>query len=127
MRHLTKRQKTAYTAMSKHLFYFKSHVVGFVVKQGYTPFSPFGIFDYFVTDTVDRDLVRRANNNLVRTANELWVFGPVSDGVLAEIKLAKKMKKPIKYFEILHSREIKKINKQKVQFEEDLEKFKSCL
>lgn len=124
---LNRKTKVIFIAMSKHLFFFRRHAVKFVLEQGYAPISQYGIFDYFVTDTIDRDLVRRANNNLMRIADEFWVFGPVSDGVLAEIKLVKKMKKPIKYFEVLHSREIKKIDKRKVEFEEDLEKFKSCL
>lgn len=124
---LNKKTKVIFIAMSKHLFYFRRHAVKFVLEQGYAPISQFGIFDYFVMDTIDRDLVRRANNNLIRISNEFWVFGPISDGVLAEIKMVKKMKKPIKYFEVIHSKEIKKIDKRKVVFEEDLEKFKSCL
>ncbi len=87
---LNKKTKVIFIAMSKHLFYFRRHAVKFVLEQGYAPISQFGIFDYFVMDTIDRDLVRRANNNLIRIANELWVFGPISDGVLAEIKMVKK-------------------------------------
>lgn len=112
-----------FTAVSKRLFYFRRHIVKFVLEQGCAPISPFGIFDYFITDAVDRNLVRKANNNLVKIANECWVFGPISDGVLAEIKLAKKAKKPVKYFRIIQSRDIKKISKKDVEFEEDLEKF----
>ena len=60
-------------------------------------------------------------------SNELWVFGAVSDGVLAEIILAKKNNKPVKYFEIIKSQKIKKISKYSVSFEDKLEKYKKGL
>ncbi|MFH0929118.1 MAG: hypothetical protein V1818_02040 [Candidatus Aenigmatarchaeota archaeon] len=118
---LDQETKVVFIAMSKKLFYFRRHAVKFVLEKGFTPISQFGIFDYFLVDSVDRDLVRRANNNLVRIADEMWVFGPVSDGVLAEIKLVKD-KKPIKYFHVKNS-EIKEIKKEDVEFEDGMEKF----
>jgi len=51
------------------------------------------IFDYFMLDMVPRDTVREANNNLLRKADELWVFGQISDGVAAEIALFEGSKK----------------------------------
>ena len=78
-------------------------------------------------DTVDRDLIRNANNNLVKKADELWVFGPISDGVLAEIRLAKELNKPIRCFRIVESKEIKEISKDEVEFEEGLERYKNEL
>lgn len=109
--------------MSKHAFYFRRHAVKHVLEQGHAPISQFGIFDYFLTDAVDRDLVRRANNNLMRVADEFWVFGPISDGVLAEIKLAKKAHQPVKYFKIVNSKNVKEIPKKEAEFEEDLRKY----
>jgi len=113
--------------MSKHSFYFRRHAVKFVLEQGYAPISQFGIFDYFITDAVDRDLVRKANNNLIRISDELWIFGPISDGILAEIKLVKQWGKPIKYFKIINSKETKEIPKNEVEFEKGLEKFSNEL
>jgi len=118
-----KDMKLVYLAISKHYFYFRMHVSKFVLQKGCVPLNPFMIFEYFMLDTVDRDAVRNANNTLVKRADELWVFGPISDGVLAEIKLAKQMNKPVKYFAFVNSREIKEISKDKVEFEEDLETF----
>ncbi len=97
---LTKEKPLVYTAFSKHLFYYRMFISQFVLSQGGVPLNPFMIFDYFLLDTVDRDLVREANNNIVMKTDELWVFGTVSNGVLAEIQIAKKMKKPLKYFKI---------------------------
>jgi len=107
-----------YTAISKNLFYFKMHISKFVLEKNCIPLNPFMIFEYFMLDTVKRDKIREANNALVKKADELWVFGPVSDGVLAEIRLAKSMKKPIKYFTIVESKDIKEISKNEVEFEE---------
>lgn len=124
---LNQKTKIIFIAMSKHLFYFRRHAVKFVLEQGHAPISQFGIFDYFITDGVDRDLVRRANNNLIRVSDELWVFGPISDGVMAEIKIVKNMNKPIRYFKVINSKEIKEISKEELEFEEDLKRFSNEL
>ena len=118
--------KVAFIAMSKKLFYFRRHAVLHVLKQGYTPISQYGIFDFWLLDTINRDTIRRGNNTLLNKADELWVFGPISDGVLAEIKLIKD-KKPIKYFRIINDTDIEEIPKNEVEFEEGLKKFASEL
>ncbi len=82
------------------------------------------IFEYFMLDTVDRDVVRNANNNLVKKSDELWVFGPVADGVLAEIVLAKEEMKPVRYFSIIGSKDIAEIAKEDVEFEEGSEEYR---
>lgn len=58
------------------------------------------MFGYFLADTLPRNLLIDANNDLVRRCDELWVFGEISDGVKEEIKLAKSLKKSIKFFSI---------------------------
>jgi hypothetical protein len=92
----------------------------FVLEQDCVPLNPFS-FGYFLLDTVPRDLIREANNNLIKRADGVWVFGKVSDGVLAEIKLAKQMKKPIKFFKVIKSKEIKEISEKEIEFEDDVE------
>ena len=124
---LKEKNKIIFIAMTKHAFYFRRHAVKYVLEKGHTPISQYGIFDYFITDAVDRDLVRRGNNNLLRVSDELWVVGPISDGVLAEIKLVKEMGKPIKYFEIVESKSLKEITKKEVQFEKGIEKFSEII
>lgn len=120
-------KKLVYTAMSKHLFYYRMHVSKFVLENGGVPLNPFMIFDYFLLDTVDRNLIREGNNNLVKKADEIWVFGAVSNGVLAEIKIAKEMNKPIKYFKIEKPHSIVSIEKDKVEMEEEVSEFKNEL
>ena len=116
-----------FTAMSKHLFYFRLHIQKFVLENGGIPLNPFTTFDYFLLDTVDRDLIREGNNNLVRRSDELWVFGSISNGVLAEIEQVKKQNKPIKYFAIKNSKNIIEITKDQVEMEDEVKEFKNKL
>jgi hypothetical protein len=103
------------------------HISRYILQKGFVPLNPFMIFEYFMLDTVNRNTIRNANNNLVKKADELWVFGQVSDGVLDEIKLAKKLRKPIKYFSIIDSKKIIAIPKNEVKFEEGLENNKKII
>jgi hypothetical protein len=124
---LISEKPLVYTAMSKHLFYYRMHISKFVIENGGVPLNPFMIFDYFLLDSVDRDLVREGNNNLVKRCDELWIFGLVSNGVLAEIKIAKAMEKVIKYFKIEKPHKIIPINKKEVEMEEEVAEFKNEL
>ncbi|MFA6389961.1 MAG: hypothetical protein WCW77_05305, partial [Patescibacteria group bacterium] len=55
---LTNDKNLIFTAMSKHLFYFRMHISKYVFEQHGVPLNPFMISEYFLLDTVDRDLVR---------------------------------------------------------------------
>jgi len=121
---LEKNKSLVYTAMSKHFFYYRMHISKYVIEKGKIPLNPFMIFDYFLLDSVDRDLIREGNNNLVKRSDELWVFGPISNGVLAEIQIAKKNNKLIKYFKIEKPHKIVSIPKKEAEMEEDIKDFK---
>ena len=121
---LNQNKPIIYTAFSKHYFYYRMFISKFVLEQNKVPLNPFMLFDYFLTDSVSRDLIREANNNLVKRADETWVFGPVSNGVLAEIKRAKAAGKPIKYFAIEKPHEIKEVVKEHVLLEEDIQSLR---
>lgn len=94
---LTKKKPVVYTAFSKHNFFLRAHISKFVLEKGAVPLNPFMLFDYFLLDVVERDVVREANNNVLKKADELWVFGKVSDGVEAELALFQGSKR---YFRI---------------------------
>lgn len=117
---LTNDKNLVYTAMSKHLFYYRMHISKYVIEQHGVPLNPFMIFDCFLLDSVNRDLVREGNNNLVKRADEIWVFGPVSNGVLAEIKIGASLKKLIRYFKIEKSNKITPISVQEVEMEDEV-------
>ena len=116
-----------YTAMSKHLFYFRMFISVFVLKNGGVPLNPFMVFDYFLLDAVDRDLVRESNNNLVKRCDEIWVFGAVSNGVLAEIQIAKQQSKKVRYFAIERPHKIVEIDKNNVELEDDIKELRHLM
>jgi len=87
-----------FAAMSKRSFYLREHIVKFILEQGYTPTCAFMMFSYFLLDTVNRHSLIDANNELIKRSDEVWVFGPISDGVATEIELAKALNRKIRYF-----------------------------
>jgi hypothetical protein len=96
--------KVIFVAMSKKTFYLREHIVKFILEKGCTPTCAFMMFSYFLLDTVEKGALISANNELIRRSDEVWVFGEVSDGVRAEIKLAKNLNIPVKYFDCLDSK-----------------------
>ncbi len=99
--HLFEPRKVVFAAMSKRSFYLREHIIKYVLQQHFTPLSAFMMFSYFLLDTVDRDGLIRANNDLIRISDELWVFGPISGGVQEEIDYAERLKKPVFYYKVL--------------------------
>ncbi len=89
-----------FTAQSKKFFYSRDVICEYVFKQKMLPINPFRIFDYFLSDRVPRDIIRQGNNHLVRACDELWIFGPIADGVLFEVIYAINMNKPVRFFSI---------------------------
>lgn len=111
-----------YPAQSKMYFFCRDAVCQFVLENGAAPLHPFRLFDYFLGDRVDRDFIRRANNNIVMHVDEVWVFGEeLADGVLAEVSLAHERGKPVKYFSIAtRSAEIRELSVADLHFEPEL-------
>ena len=124
---LQEKKPIVFTALSKKYFYMRMLIVRYVLENGCVPINPFMSFDYYLTDTVDRNIIRNANNNLVAIADELWVFGSISNGVMAEIRQVSDMKKPIRFFSIENDRDIAEIQNDKLLFEDGMESFKEEL
>lgn len=118
---LTDKKPLIFAAMSKHLFYFRMFISKFILEQGGVPLNPFMTFDYFMLDTVDRDVVRHANNVLLERADQLWIFGPISDGVLAEIVQAKQQDKTVRYFGVSDSKDIVECSKNDAEMEDEVQ------
>jgi hypothetical protein len=89
-----------FTAQSAHTAFMRHHICKFVLEKGCVPINPFMSFDYFLLDTVPRDSIRQANNTLLQKADELWTFGAIADGVLEEIRLARKLGMPVKHYSL---------------------------
>lgn len=105
-RFITER-KVIFAAMSKRNFYLREHIIKFILEQGFTPTCAFMMFSYFLLDTVERRKLIRANNDLIKRSDELWVFGEISSGVQKEIDLAKSLGQKVKYFEIKRNAKIR--------------------
>jgi len=93
-------KRIVYVAMSNKSFYWRAHIQKFVLDSGLVPVSPFMLFDYYLMHTVDKETVRVAMNNLLASSDEVWVFGRLSLGVKVQVGIAKRMSKPIRYFDI---------------------------
>jgi hypothetical protein len=107
-----------FAAFSKRNFFWRDHIVKFVLEHGRVPISAFVMFGYFLADTLSRDLLIDANNDLVRRCDELWIFGEISDGVKAEIDLAKSLSKQVKFFSINPNiRDIREVEESTVLYE----------
>jgi len=120
---LIEARTVVYTAQSKVTFYCRDAVCEFVLRQQAVPLHPFRLFEYFLGDRVDRNVVRIGNNNLVRIADEVWVFGDVSDGVFFEIQYACQLGKKVRYFSIgTRADEIEEKTPAQVSFEAELVK-----
>lgn len=124
---LQKDKPLVYTAMSKHLFYYRMQISKFVLEKDAVPLNPFMVFDYFLADSVDRDLVREGNNNLVKRSDEIWVFGAISNGVLAEVEIANKIGKPVRFFAIAKPHDIVETTKETVELEPEVEQMRHLL
>lgn len=117
----TEDMKMIFTAQSKVYFYCRDVICQYVLEQGKLPINPFRVFDYFLNDRVDRDLIRRGNNQLIKLCEELWVFGPIADGVLFEIASAIEQGKKMRFFTIgTNIKDIKEISTSELTFEPEV-------
>lgn len=113
--------KVVFTAQSKKYFYCRDAVCEYVLDKKCLPLNSFRVFDYFLSDRVNRDIIRQGNNKLIEIAEELWVFGPIADGVLFEIFYAKKIGKKIRFFSISAlGSDIAEISIDKIVFEPEV-------
>jgi len=74
------------------------NISAYVLDTNCIPLNPFMNWAYYMDNMVDKFKVIRANNNLINISNELWTFGPIADGVLAEIRLACKWGNKLRFF-----------------------------
>lgn len=125
---LQQDKKVVFTAQSCKNFHQRMLICKFVFDNDAIPVNPFTLYGYFLNEMVDRDLVRNANNNIIKRCDELWVFGEISDGVLAEIVMFKKLKRLIRYFDIAGlPSTITEISGRALKFEKGCEKYRKLL
>jgi len=99
-RTLRRPKRVVYIAMSNKNFHWRMHVTKFVLDEGCVPVNPFMLFDYYLMHTVNKDTVREAMNNLLVKCDECWIFGRMSLGVKVQLGIAKRLKKPVRFYDI---------------------------
>ncbi len=99
-RALRRPKPLVYVACSNRNFHWRLHLTKFVLDEGRVPITPFMLFDYYLLHTVAKELVREAMNNLIARCDEVWVFGNLSLGLRVQIGIAKRMRKPLRFFDI---------------------------
>ena len=123
-KNLQDEKKVVFTAQSCKNFHQRMLICKHAFEQGAIPINPFNVFGYYLYELVDRDLVRNGNNNLMKRCDELWAYGEISDGVLAEIQMFKRLGKPIRFFDISNlPKEVKEISKDELIFEDEVKEF----
>jgi hypothetical protein len=99
-RTLRRPKRVVYIAMSNKNFHWRMHVTKFVLDEGCVPVNPFMLFDYYLMHTVNKETVREAMNNLLVKCDECWIFGRMSLGVKVQLGVAKRLKKPVRFYDI---------------------------
>jgi len=124
-KNLQEDKKVVFTAQSCKNFHQRMLICKYVFEQGAVPVNPFNTFGYYLYELVPRNLTRNGNNNLLKRCDELWVFGDISDGVLAEIQMFKNLNRHIKYFDISKlPNEVKEITENELVFEDNVKSHK---
>jgi len=73
----------------------------FAVKKSVVPLAPHTMFTGFLDDTIpeEREAGLSLGLEILKRCNEMWVFGNrISEGMLAEMEVAKELNIPIRYF-----------------------------
>lgn len=93
-------RKMVYVTHSKSWFYAREVVMQFAVKQGAAAVNPFMNYGFYLDGAVKKDEVMECCHQIIRTADELWVFGPVSEEILTDIAVAVMEGKEVRFFSI---------------------------
>jgi hypothetical protein len=127
-KNLQDKKKVVFTAQSCKNFHQRMLICKHAFEQDVIPINPFNVFGYYLYELVERDLIRSGNNNLMKRCDELWVYGEISDGVLAEIQIYKELDKPIRYFDISElPDEVREISKDELIFEDEVKEFSDSI
>lgn len=114
-------RKMVYVTHSRSWFYAKEVVVQFAVKQGVAAVNPFMNYGFYMNGAVEKDEVIECCHQLIRSSDELWVFGPVSEAILTDIAVAVMEGKEVHFFSISeHISEIRELQMDDIIFEREV-------
>lgn len=73
----------------------------FVIRQGSLPYAPHLLLTRILDDSQEHERRRGMHLGLemLKLCDGLWAFGPVSEGMRAEIEMARAEGKPIRFFD----------------------------
>jgi CYTH domain-containing protein len=86
-----------FICLSKHNSFLVNTINDYILRKSSVPVNQFMPYGY---DNIDNDLLIRGNNNLIITADELWVFGTISNEIATKIILAMEYQKYIRFYKI---------------------------
>ncbi|MFW6008521.1 MAG: hypothetical protein ACOCP8_04570 [archaeon] len=95
-------KKIVYTSYNREDFSYRFRISRFVFDKNAIPINPFLNFGYYLSDTVKEEKIEKANLELIKKCDEVWIFKNsfLKDGVIEEMKYASKERIPIKFFQI---------------------------
>ena len=115
MKEYRQKQKKRYTDKNRRKIYVASKYAGDVdanvsaavkycrrvIDEGYMLVASHLLYPQILNDNIpeERELGLLFGLALLAACDEVWVFGETSPGVAQEIEEAKRLKKPIRYFE----------------------------
>lgn len=90
---------------------FAQEVCRALASWGFAPFAPHLFYTTFLDDMVENERAAGIGCGIewLKACDEVWVFGPQSNGMKLEVILAENMSKPIKYLEIVNWEEFGKV------------------
>lgn len=106
-------RKMVYVTHSKSWFYARTAVMQFAVEQGAAAVDPFMNYGYYLDGAVEKDEIIECCHQFIRTADELWVFGPISEAILTDIAVAVMEGKSVHFFSI--SEQVSEIHELKME------------
>ncbi|MGN0357286.1 MAG: hypothetical protein ACI4E0_05635 [Blautia sp.] len=114
-------RKMVYVTHSKSWYYAKEIVMQFAIEQGVAAVNPFMNYGFYMNGSVEKDEVTECCHQLIRTADELWVFGPISEAILTDIAVAVMEGKEVHFFSISeHKSQINELRMEDIIFEREV-------
>ena len=114
-------RKMVYVTHSKNWFYVREVVMAFAVGQGAAAVNPFMNYGFYLNGAVEKDKIMECCHQFIRTVDELWVFGPVSEEILTDIAVAVMEGKKIRFFSISEqASEIHELRMEDITFEREV-------
>lgn len=114
-------RKMVYVTHSRSWFYAREAVTQFAVQQEVAPINPFMNYGFYLNGIADRDEVTECCHQMIRTADELWVFGPVSEAILTDIAVAVMEGREVRFFSISeNANDIHELEMEDIIFEREV-------